>query len=283
MPSGQCCLDQEQQESGTGFVWKFVKHNSRTCIFRNSYSHTAPVCREEMVGVENNRLFVLSPPHSRCNDVLHTLVQIILLHSLDHFVHQRVHRTWVCLAFPCSPLQVERQVVLPVQLTVVPLGGHPHVGVVRLSPGRVQHRWQWLEQKARQVGRQRCPVEVVEQVPIDDRVQGWTFWRGETHITFLCKNRLELPTKHERGNVGNCEGGMVDGWMWCHQWIRHLPYSLLGRCRSALWSGHRRVSSVISDTTCKAGDCSPFAEDTFGVQVGILCSPPSHDLFVIED
>ena len=140
-----------------------------------------------------------------------------------------------------------------------------------------------MEQKARQVGWQRCPMEVVEQVPIDDWVEGMTFWGGEAHITFLCKNRLELPPKHQRGDVGDSEGRMVDGWMWRHQWVCHLTYSLLSRCRSALWSGHRRVSSVISDTTCKAGDCPPLAEDTFGVQVGVLCGPPSHDLFVVED
>ena len=121
---------------------------------------------------------------------------------------------------------------------------------VRLRPGRVQYWWQWLEQKARQVGGQGCPVEVIEQVPIDDRVEGGTFWRGEAHVPFLCKNRLKFSTKHERGNVRNRDGRMVDGRMWCHQWVRHIPYFLLGRCGSALWSGHGRVSSVISDATC---------------------------------
>ena len=123
-----------------------------------------------MVGIENDRFFILTTTHSRCNNVFHALVQIVLLHSLDHFVHQRVHGAWVRLAFPCAPLQIEGQVVLPVQLTVVPLGGHSHIGVVCLGPSRVQHWRQWLEQEARQVGGQCRPMEVIEQVPIDDWV-----------------------------------------------------------------------------------------------------------------
>ena len=101
-----------------------------------------------MVWVKNDRLFVLATPHSRCNDVFHALVQIILLHSLDHFVHQRVHGAWVRLAFPRSPLKVKRKIVLPVQLTVVPLGGHPHICMVSVSPGWMQDWRQWLEEEA---------------------------------------------------------------------------------------------------------------------------------------
>ena len=101
-----------------------------------------------MVGIENDRFFILATTHSRCNNVFHALVQIVLLHSLDHFVHQRVHGAWVRLAFPCAPLQVEGQVVLPVQLTVVPLGGHPHICMVSVSPGWMQDWRQWLEEEA---------------------------------------------------------------------------------------------------------------------------------------
>ena len=221
-----------------------------------------------MVWIENNRFFILSPPHSRCDDVLHTLVEIILLHSLDHFVHQRVHRAWVCLAFPCSPLQVEWKIALTVQFTVVPLGGHPHIGVVRLSPGRVQHWWQWLEQKARQVGWQRCPMEVVEQVPIDDRMQGWTFWRGQAHVAFLCKDRLELPTQHKRRDIRDSDGCVVQRWVWGHQWVRHLSRPFLCNwCWTALWPRHGRVGTVVSHTACEARNRSPLTEDALCVQV----------------
>ena len=115
---------------------------------------------------------------------------------------------------------------------------------------------------------QRCAMEVVKQVPIDDRVEGWAFWRGEAHVTLLRKNRLKFPAEHQRGNVGNGEGGMVDGWMWSNQWVGHVPHPLLGSLgRSALRSGHGRVGSVVSDATSEAGDRSPLAENTFGVQV----------------
>ena len=120
-------------------------------------------------------------------------------------------------AVSLPPLDVQRHRVLGVEAVIIPPGDQPHIAVVSLLPAWPLNSASVLaveagtpEDGAREMRGDCDPVEDVEQVPVNDRVQIWQVWVVEASIALLLQDTLELPAEDEGRDVGDGDGLVPD-------------------------------------------------------------------------
>ena len=89
---------------------------------------------------------------------------------------------------PLSPLNMKWKQVFFVKFIIIPAGVHPHILVVSIFPAGMcsifVNTW-GMQNHAWKMGGNCYPVEIVNQVPANDRVEVWTLGIGQASISFF--------------------------------------------------------------------------------------------------